>query len=292
MPQKINMNYTSANAVITEYFSIKKNTQEIIFDFSKTTWLSAEFTPFLGVLVLKLFSMNKDIFFNLPKNGKVRDSLEKNGFMETYGIKGDAVDSFHTTIPYTILNAYDDQAIDDFLESKVFRLIHQYVDANEIEVIRDSVNEISHNVKDHSEQKELFFCGQHYPQNKYISLSLTDNGITIPSKVRHKFSSMINLDDSEVIDWATDHGNSTKKVASSGLGLFDIKNNITGIGSMIIISNFGYWEQDTKGKVKKFKLKNPYPGTLISVKLLRDDHPNRIENCGDGTIDNIYELEF
>ena len=100
-----------------------------------------------------------------------------------------------------------------------------------------------------------------------ISLTLSDCGISIPKRIRNKFTMKKDREDCEIIDWATEKGNSTKNVASSGLGLFDIKSNIIEIGSLQIISSYGFWEQKKNGSVKKLPLKSPYSGTLIRMCL-------------------------
>lgn len=292
MPENIYLSCTCIDYILKMFKNIDDTKKNIVLDFSSTNWIDAEVTPFLGVLVKKCQNEGFTVFSKLPENPLVVKILEKNGFLFTYGLSKKTEDIFGTTIPYTVLNSHDDVQIDVFLENRVFHLIHKHINENEIEIIRDAVNEISHNVKDHSNESLVYFCGQFYPSKKYISLTLTDNGITIPNKIKHKFKTKSDQLDSELIEWATGHGHSTKNLASSGLGLFDIKKNIYGIGEMIIISNYGFWKQDSNGCVIHQTLKNPYPGTLINLKFLTYDHKKRVSQFEHGIINVNTNLFF
>lgn len=294
MPANIYLNHPCINTMLNLYHSKDTKETEIVFDFSDTTWISGETTPFLGVLLGMSQKLGHNIYSTGINNANVRNILEKNNFLPTYGIGYKANDVHETTIPYTVLNCHDDLAIDTFLDSKVFSLIHKHINENEIEIIRSAVNEISHNIKDHSTESAVYFCGQFYPKKNVIALTLADNGITIPAKIKHKFVSKENDTDHDIINWATGSGNSTKKVASSGLGLFDIKTNIQGIGTLKILSNRGYWEQRSNGEIVKKELGFPYPGTLICLELFNYGHPNRLNgnyNSSDDII-TINQLLF
>ncbi|EOE05038.1 hypothetical protein Q9Q_02853 [Enterococcus faecalis EnGen0078] len=293
MPKYIYLKFPCIDKILSIAENREKNKNNIALDFSNTSWIDAEATPFLGVLVQKLQDQNLNIYAKLPENKNVVQILEKNGFLSAYGLsKNKLADVYGTTIPYSVLNSHNDSEIDEFLENRVFKLIHKYIKKDEIEIIRDAINEISHNVKDHSTQPLLYFCGQFYPQKKYIALTLTDNGITIPKKIKHKFSSKINQSDFALIEWATGQGNSTKNVASSGLGLFDIKSNIEGIGEFTILSNYGYWEQKSDGTKQNYTLSTPYPGTLISLKFLTYDNESRIYSSENDIINKTKKLLF
>lgn len=293
MPKCIYLNFQCINKILSIAENREKDKSNIAFDFSNTSWIDAEATPFLGVLVQNFQDQNLNIYAKLPENQNVVKILEKNGFLFTYGLsKNRLADVYGTTIPYSVLNSRNDDEIDEFLENRVFKLIHQHIKKDEIEIIRDAVNEISHNVKDHSTQSLLYFCGQFYPSKKHIALTLTDNGITIPKKIKHKFTSKLAKSDFDLIEWATGHGNSTKNVASSGLGLFDIKSNIEGIGELTILSNYGYWEQKSDGTKNHHTLSSPYPGTLICLKFLTYDHENRIHSPENDIMNTTENLLF
>ena len=291
MPKNIYLSFPCINKILNISESRDKHKRNIAFDFSGTNWIDAEVTPFLGVLVKQFQEKKFKVFAKLPENQNVVKILEKNGFLKTYGLSNKkSMDIYGTTIPYSVLNSHDDDQIDEFLEKRVFDLIHQHINENEIEIIRDAVNEISHNVKDHSTQSLLYFCGQFYPSKHHIALTLTDNGVTIPKKIKYKFTSKKDQSDPEVIEWATGHGNSTKNVASSGLGLFDIKNNIKGIGEFKILSRHGYWEQQSNGNIIHETLDNPYPGTLISLKFLTYEHKSRFPQTGNDIMETTNLL--
>lgn len=272
MPSNIYLNHKCINQILNSYFEIESTSRDLILDFSNTIWISAEVTPLLGVLLGHAKEQGHGLYSTGINNENVRRVLEKNNFLSTYGIGEKTNDYYQTTIPYTVLDCRDDLAIDQFLDNKVFNLIHQHIDQNSIEVIRSAVNEVSHNIKDHSNESLVYFCGQFYPKKKFISLTLTDNGLTIPKKIKYKFSSKLNYDDYDVINWATGHGNSTKNVASSGLGLYDIKTNLNGIGKLIIVSNKGYWEQNINGRISKKSIDTYYPGTLININFKINNH--------------------
>lgn len=266
------MNQNCINELLYKYETRDKTASSIVFDFSETTWCDASVTPLLGVIIGNaLIDYPGQVYVSKIPNKKVSNILEKNGFLNTYGLAEKTPDTYGTTIPYTVLDCNDDEKIDDFLDKEVFGFLRNHIEAAEIEIIRNSINEVSHNVKDHSSKSKLFFCGQFYPKKGYISLTMTDDGITIPTKIKQKFSLMTDKLDCHLIEWATGKGNSTKSIASSGLGLFGIRNYISEIGEFTILSGNGYWYQSRIGEQTLYELSYRYSGTLLNMKFYTDN---------------------
>lgn len=286
MPEKISIDFECINNILLQFNRCAPDRKEIIFDFTATNWISAEVTPFLGNLVHKGQAKGYDVYFNNLNNPKILSILEKNNFLATYNLSKKKNDVYNTTIPYKVVPAKEDEVVDNYLDNLVFPLIHTHLPAEEISAIREAVYEISHNVKDHSENPDFFICGQYYPKSKLISLSLSDNGITIPQKVSNKFDFFSSRDDAEIINWSTEKGNSTKNLGSSGLGLFDIKRNIKGIGNLQIMSRTGYWIQNTDGTVILKNLQSVYTGTFINLTFLLHGHIERSTNENHGILSN------
>ncbi|NSN29295.1 hypothetical protein HRE00_11640, partial [Enterococcus faecalis] len=102
MPKYIYLKFPCIDKILSIAENREKNKNNIALDFSNTSWIDAEATPFLGVLVQKLQDQNLNIYAKLPENKNVVQILEKNGFLSAYGLsKNKLADVYGTTIPYS-----------------------------------------------------------------------------------------------------------------------------------------------------------------------------------------------
>lgn len=118
-----------------------------------------------------------------------------------------------------------------------------------------------------------FTCGQHYPKNRELNLTIADFGVGIPSNVRLFHGKQFRpeqLSASSCIQWAFQSGTSTK-LGSRGIGLdllqaFVRKNR----GRLEIFSHEGY-ALVTENGVSFGDRQTFFEGTLVNISLRCDE---------------------
>ncbi|AKP67390.1 hypothetical protein [Companilactobacillus ginsenosidimutans] len=143
-----------------------------------------------------------------------------------------------------------------------------------IQSFKDSVFEFADNTSTHSNSNILYLCGDENPVGN-ISMTIADVGISIPKRVQQSSKNTDQMIfDVDYIEWAIRQGNSTKMIPESGMGLSEIQSAMKSLGKMIIISNKGYWFQDTDGSIIKKTLSASFPGTLLYMNIELNEYGN------------------
>lgn len=266
VPSEFIFSFDNLNNLLKQVNSISGSNNDISFDFSDTYWMNAEMTTIFGALFENFFKNNNSILIKQDFYPKVKEIIQKNGFLSFYQLERKIQDVFGSTIPYYVFKSNEIDSIDRYLGEEVFKKITEHVSHEEIEILENALYEVIHNIKDHAESDLVIMCGQYYHSQRQLVFTIADVGITIPNKVNQ----IKNMNDLDCIDWAIQKGNSTKNIISSGLGLFDIKSNLSGIGMLQIVSNHAYWEQNIYNTVTRKVLVSAFPGTLINMTLYLD----------------------
>lgn len=239
----------------------------IDLDFRNSIFVSAEMSVLLMVLFSNIKNQNKKYKCS-NMNSKMRKTFMRNKFLPIVFKKGEEYyDSYGNMIPFYKGKASNNDKLEEYLERDVFEnnKWNEIVKIDIKEKIIYAFNELAENIVEHSKVNNVYCCGQYYPRLKEIRLALADDGQTIPVNIREKDKRIESLTDSQLIDWATQEGNSTKNIPQSGLGLYDVKNMLVSSGDLSIISNYGFW--NSKGVRKD--MKESLGGTFIhfDVKL-------------------------
>jgi hypothetical protein len=141
------------------------------------------------------------------------------------------------------------------------------------EVQRTSLEEIFHNVNDHSGEGIGCTFAQHFPNKKRIQIAVSDFGKGIPKTVRTKLPL---LTDSEAIKKACEEGFTTQSnVKNRGAGLPNLMRYVTqrNNGTVLIASgqaNVSAVKGTNGTKVTGRSQSGIYPGTLVQVMLRTD----------------------
>lgn len=258
----------------------------IVLDLSRTHFLCGELTSFMSLLVLLLQNSGFSLKFRNLKPS-IEDVLKRNGFLGLVGLGSPTSnDTKQTTIPIFIGYSQDTDQIFNFLYNQVFSYVQWPNHLNkdhEIDAINSAIYEITRNINEHSGSNRVYMCGQFYPYLRQLRFSIVDNGVSIPTNLRTHISDMSHNSDEDLIDWSTRQGNSTKDTPASGLGLFDIKNNMLDNGELTIVSSKGFWKQTSQGNVIKYPLNSPMPGTMLHLNFYLNGHNRQLQNA---TINN------
>lgn len=244
---------------------------EITVDFSYCEFLGHFGVAFLGGLVHLIQARGGCVHFDwkglLPK---IRTNLAQNGFFHHFGGGAEPWDG--NSIPYRRDLQYDTTDIGDYLRYKWLGKGWVNISPGLQAAIAGQVSEIYLNAFEHSQSSiGVFSCGQHYPNQGMLHLTVIDFGIGIPANVR-SLSQNVSLTPSDAFAWAFQAGTTTKiNGISRGLGLnllqaFVIQNH----GSLMIFSNDGYVVIDGNGTQYR-NSQASFAGTLVNIAFQCDE---------------------
>lgn len=139
--------------------------------------------------------------------------------------------------------------------------------------VKACISELFNNIQDHTQYDIGSIFVQHYPNEKRVTISVSDFGLGIPDSVRKTVPS---LDDSEAIIQSVKEGFTTKsKPTNKGIGLdYLLRTVVLGNGGQVTIySQGGIVRFDKAGtKIDSYSFENVgfCPGTTIDVSLRTD----------------------
>jgi len=247
--------------------------EDIIFDFSNTTWFEANLCAIMGAIINSFQdNINNVVFENINK--KIEDVLNKNHFLASFG--GYVIpDQYNTTIKYRRNKLTEEKLIKEFLYSELI-IKHDFPKLSDIaqkEIIR-SIFEIYSNAIIHGDCDNVYSCGQYYPGKKTprIDFTIVDLGNTIKTNVNNFLQS--ELSGTEAIEWAVKEQNTTKQIQDNipgGLGFKLISDFVKlNNGKIQIVSADGFWEiKQGQCTVKRFN--NEFKGTIVNLEFNLDD---------------------
>lgn len=268
----INNTYESYQSLIALY---QENKEKLFSEIQigLRGFFSANMSAALGA-VLDLLSENSNAIKFEFIRGDVESILSKNDFLTFYGRKR-AVDIHGTTIKYQKLKPTDGKffktyVIEELLNTHVGDLPR--MSAGVKEKIVEAIYEIFINAQIHSEAKNIYTCGQFFPQKNKIEFTIVDTGIGFKQKVNSRFN--WKLSSEEAINWAVQDKKTTKIGIPGGIGLavmseFIAKNN----GKFQIVSDEGFYQFDANGVVLK-RFQGKFPGTIVNLQFKTDDNHN------------------
>jgi hypothetical protein len=134
--------------------------------------------------------------------------------------------------------------------------------------------EIYLNAFDHGQSPiGVFSCGQHFPKNHELNLTIVDFGVGIPSNVRLFKAGSIEpeeLSAAKCMEWAFQRGTSTKP-GGRGIGLDLIQDFVRlNKGRLEMFSHEGYVVIED-GKISFAERKSFFEGTLVNISLRCDE---------------------
>lgn len=275
LPQTCNVWTTTQfiSEVITDQRDAKFS--KVIFDFSRVNFVEPVGLVGLSNLIEYLNKIGCSVAFSnhssLNQGTKFLDDSE---FFERYLKKKIFANSSvrSTTMPLRLI------ASDKAQEYLIFKLMPWVASSVNMKIesldsIRVSIEEILHNVNDHSGVRVGCTFAQHFPNKKTIEIAISDFGNGIPSMVRKVIP---NTSDSDALKLASQEGFTTKSnVKNRGAGLptlikFVVANN----GGSVRINSGNASLSAAPSSQNKEKINivarsedSFYPGTLVRVTL-------------------------
>lgn len=270
--------YTAANFdVLFDLWNEANNDNlDVTFEFSQCGFLRQNAVAFLGGLARLIEERHGHVTFDWStlKNNWVRTNLEQNGFMSAFGHSSGPWSG--NSIPYREDLHEDKEVLIDYLKSKW--LGHAWVRVSERlrDAIIGRVWEIYANAFEHGQSPiGIFSCGQHYPKQHELKLSVVDFGVGIPSNVRMFFKHdplSQSLSAASCLKWAFQRGTTTKPNGTSrGMGLDLLKEFVKlNKGKLEVFSHEGYAIIDSKQE--EFMNRSTFfEGTLVNISFICDE---------------------
>ncbi len=289
VPKKIENTVEGFEFLINFINEVKNiRNSKIIIDFSKTRWLEANLTAVLGAIFHFMFKNNNKI--NLYRiSNSTRKVLEKNGFLQSFGLESSEEDVYETTIKYTKFKNEDRVEFQEYLKNEFIPKINLTMTKAFSKELRLNLEEVFQNARTHGRCNNIYVCGQYYYSQKKVKFTIVDLGVTILENVKNKFNKELPAD--YAIDWATKDGNSTKIDESGGIGLYQLREFLRENGGRTqIVSSNGYWEE-YDNKITHVVYKNSFMGTIVNIEVdindkvyISKDEKNKINKI----ISNIF----
>lgn len=255
---------------VNDYF------EDIRFDFSHCGFLRPNAVAFLGGLARLIESrIGSGVFdWDTLKNTAVMNNLKQNGFAGTFGYPSSGWDG--NSIPYREDPTLDMNGIMDYLTYNWIGKGWVQVSERLRDAIAGRIWEIYSNAFEHSGSAiGVFSCGQHFPHNETILLSVVDFGQGIPAKIRTFAGSDPRAQDlpaDACLRWAFTRGKSTSTEGiARGIGLDLLKEFIRiNQGKLEVYSNEGYAIIDKVGERYENR-EISFEGTLVHITLRCDE---------------------
>jgi anti-sigma regulatory factor (Ser/Thr protein kinase)/anti-anti-sigma regulatory factor len=248
---------------------------KVYFDFTKVTFIEPVGVVVLSNLIEYLKKLGVSVCFKGHKNRtKCTVFLDDSGFfnqcLKARIFDGSGLRS--TTVPLKLIAQTE---FTSYLYMKLMPWIGREVGLTEqsLSALRTSLEEILHNVNDHSGVSIGCTFAQHFPNMKQIQIAISDFGRGIPKVVRTKLPK---LTDPEALKKACEEGFSTQSnVRNRGAGLPNLIRYVTqrNNGTVLIASgeaNISAAKGINGTKLTARTQSGFYPGTLVRV-ILRTD---------------------
>lgn len=278
MPSNINSSISGSKdfvQVLNKIYSAKSG-DVVVLNFSNMRWIDANLLAALGAVLEE----NKDrVRIQYVRNSiqpKIEKLLAKNQFGRYFNISK-VSDEYDTIIEYKITDGIDIKGFARyFKESVLLRNEMPVLSLGLRDKILENVLEIFGNAPMHGGCKQVYSCGQIFPQKNVIKFTIANTGHTIKENVIDYYAHILKKDEypEDTISWATAEYNSTKKIVngkSGGLGLFYLKQFIKeNRGSITICSSDEVW-QYTDNREKTDRMDNIFSGTMVTIEINTND---------------------
>lgn len=207
-------NYSGYNKLLNlHYKAIRSQTDDV--KISITSFFNANLSALLGGILDIISKQDKKIFLNIDDD-KIRDTLQRNGFLQHFGSE-QIKDSKRTTIKYLKISSEDKETFNNYLLKELMQMNQlKKIDEKISKEIKRNIHEIYKNAQIHSNSDYIYVCGQYYPRRKTLEFTIVDTGIGFSGSISRKFVRTLTSEDA--IRWALKSGNTTKNI-TGGLGL-------------------------------------------------------------------------
>jgi hypothetical protein len=236
---------------------------QLELDLSECDFFDANMAAPLGA-VLALIADK----FNRIEIVRVRPTIEsvlrRNGFLTNYGYKPEE-DAGRTTLPFARFQLDDERLFADYLKRQLEGKGIPRMTEGVGKVSQQSIFEVFQNAVTHSDSRlGIFVCGQFYPHEQRLNITIADAGVGIRSKVQAYLRSEMSSGDA--ICWALKGGNTTRTGSRpGGVGLKFLHDFVErNRGKMQIVSGNGFYDY---GKGCGTLTQAELPGATVNLEI-------------------------
>ena len=254
----------------------KPRPKNLVVDFSNSSFIEANLFAVIGAILPKHSSISlKFSRFDKLTGSGLRGVATRNGFLNYYGTnyKHSCLD---TTIQYRIVPEQEIVSFAEYIHNDALKIekLPQMSAATRKKIIKN-IMEIFSNSITHGRVKEVYVCGQFFPNKKELKITLVDLGCTIKRNVQNFLQKDISA--IEAIQWATRDNNTTRRGHTpGGLGLKLLRDFLKhNKGALQIISDKGFWEERNSIENTAI-LTTPFKGTIVTIIFNTNDTKNYI----------------
>ncbi len=254
---------------------VKGYYEDVIFDFSKCGFLRPNAVVFLGGLArLILFRKGHAGFDWSTLSSDIMTNLCQNGFAGHFDYPSSSWTG--NSIYYREDSSLDANGILDYLTYYWLGRGWLHISPRLCDAIVGHMWEIYNNAFEHAASEiGVFSCGQYFPNNNELVLSMVDFGRGIAANVRNFLRQdprSNRLPAANCIQWAFQSGTTTlPNSMARGVGLDLLKEFIrANYGKLEVYSNEGSGRIDEKGE-KFFNHSSSFQGTIFHITLTCDE---------------------
>lgn len=257
---------------------------DVTFDFSQCGFLRQNAVAFLGGLArLVEHRGGRAGFAWHTLQDAIRMNLAQQGFLAAFLAGGGPWTG--NSIPYREDPRQDKRQQMDYLKRKWLGRGWVNISAPLCNAIVGNVWEIYENAFEHAASPiGVFTCGQYYPKNQELKLTVVDFGVGIPSNVRI-FLHQPGLPADQALEWAFRKGTTTKPNGMGrGLGLDLLKQFIrANCGSLEVYTHDGRARIGCDEETYETR-KTRFDGTIFNIGIRCDDTYYRLGSEASGSV--------
>jgi len=264
----VNSDVEGYQQLVDLYYRAKQYSNITIhFSFDHINWFDANLCSVLGA-ILYLLKKENNLSFIVTRDEFLSkfEVLHRNGFFRVDG--NCASDNRQTTLPFTQFSKNDKDGYIKYIDECIMnhKRMPELTESLRVK-IKDDLIELMTNINFHSGTEDPFFiCGQHYPRNGCLKLTITDVGIGFLPKFNEVTKGIVTTD-VEAITWAL-KGKTTKQGVPGGLGIKNMHTYFNNFGgSFNIVTGKAFWSSGHEKSLESgfLLLSEHLPGSTINL---------------------------
>jgi len=245
----------------------------VIVSFSESARCDSTFAAPLAVVLNRIEDRKKQFEFGgVPKI--IQDLFFQNWFFHGLGISVRPEGVPATCIPFEHFQTSEIERFYDYLDQHLEGKGLPPLDSTFSLQLLQCLGEVFVNTETHSDSAlGVFVCGQHYPAQQRLDLTIVDAGVTIPECIAKRFGR--HLSAPHALAWVMEEGNTTKRYPG-GVGLKLLRNFAREQhGAVWIASGGAFWSMES-GVESITELKDPFPGTAVNLQIPTEPTPGAL----------------
>jgi signal transduction histidine kinase len=244
---------------------IEEGEGKALISFVETLRCDSSFAVPLAVVLARVEDRKSSFEFGgVPKIAQ--DLFFRNWFFRFLGISVQPASTPSSCLPFEHFETVEIDRFFDYLDQYLEGKGLPPADSTFTQQLQQILGEVFVNAETHSESAlGVFVCGQHYPAEQRLCLTIADGGITVPVRVAKRFGKHLNP--VHALQWAMKKGHTTKEQTPGGVGLKLVRDFVhEHHGAVWIATGQAFWSL-AAGEESFSSLPDPFPGTVVHLTM-------------------------